>query len=140
MEFLRELSILSHHLRQLLQGFCSLLVKLDFLLDAIGAIRHQFSLLSSDLHLVQVLSRLLIKDSSSCSSSTRASLPLANSKLINTSATYASLSIIFFQSIRHDPFELKRVGDRRYPCLTLNVDLNHSPVLPFIWTALVALS
>ena len=35
---------------------------------------------------------------------------------------------------------LKRVGDRRHPCLTPAVVLNHSPMLPFIWTALVALS
>ena len=35
---------------------------------------------------------------------------------------------------------LKRVGDRRHSCLTPTVVLNHSPMLPFIWTALVALS
>ena len=35
---------------------------------------------------------------------------------------------------------LKRVGDRRHPCLTPTVVLNHSPMLPFIWTALVASS
>ena len=35
---------------------------------------------------------------------------------------------------------LKRVGDRRHPCLTPTVVLNHSPMLPFILTALVALS
>ena len=35
---------------------------------------------------------------------------------------------------------LKRVGDRRHPCLTPVVVRNHSPMLPFIWTALVALS
>ena len=35
---------------------------------------------------------------------------------------------------------LKRVGDRRHPCLTPTVVLNHYPMLPFIWTALVALS
>ena len=35
---------------------------------------------------------------------------------------------------------LKRVGGRRHPCLTPSVDLNHSPMLPFIWTALEALS
>ena len=35
---------------------------------------------------------------------------------------------------------LKRVGDKRHPCLTPTVVLNHSPMLPFIWTALVDLS
>ena len=35
---------------------------------------------------------------------------------------------------------LERVGDKRYSCHTLTVVLNHSPLLPFIWTALVALS
>ena len=35
---------------------------------------------------------------------------------------------------------LKRVDGRRHPCLTPTVVLNHSPMLPFIWTALVALS
>ena len=35
---------------------------------------------------------------------------------------------------------LKKVGDRRHHCLTPTVVLNHSPMLPFIWTALVALS
>ena len=34
---------------------------------------------------------------------------------------------------------LKRVGDRRHPCLTPTVVLNHSSLLPFIWTALVTL-
>ena len=34
---------------------------------------------------------------------------------------------------------LKRVGDRRHPCPTPTIVLNHSPMLPFIWTALVAL-
>ena len=35
---------------------------------------------------------------------------------------------------------LKRVGDRRHHCLTPTVVLNHSPMLPVIWTTLVALS
>ena len=35
---------------------------------------------------------------------------------------------------------LKRVGDRRHLCLTPTVVLNHSPMLQFIWTALVDLS
>ena len=32
---------------------------------------------------------------------------------------------------------LKKVGDKIHPCLYPNVVLNHSPMLPFIWTALV---
>ena len=35
---------------------------------------------------------------------------------------------------------LKRVGDRRHPCLIPTVVLHHSPMLTFIWNALVALS
>ena len=35
---------------------------------------------------------------------------------------------------------MKRVGDRRQPCLTPTIVLNHSPILPFIWTAHEALS
>ena len=55
------------------------------------------------------------------------------------------LSIRFSQSSRvsdmiHSRKMLKRVGDRRHPCLTPTVVLSHSPMLPFIWTALVALS
>ena len=34
---------------------------------------------------------------------------------------------------------LKKVGDRTYSCLTVTVALNHFFVLPFMWTALVAL-
>ena len=34
---------------------------------------------------------------------------------------------------------LKRVGEKMHPYLTPTVVLNHSPVLPFIWTALAAL-
>ena len=33
---------------------------------------------------------------------------------------------------------LKRVATRRHPCLTPTVVLNYFPMLPFIWTALVA--
>ena len=58
----------------------------------------------------------------------------------NMSAAHANLSTIFFQSIIHDLRKvLKRMNDRRHPRLTQAVVLNHSPVLPFIWTALVCL-
>ena len=56
------------------------------------------------------------------------------------SAAYANLSTMFFLSIIHDLRKvLKRMDDRRHPRLTPAVVLNHSPVLPFIWTALVCL-
>ena len=66
-----------------------------------------FSALLSILYFVQVLSRLSIRASSSCSSSARASMSSANYKpqIGNISATYANLPIMFFQGIRHDPFE-----------------------------------
>ena len=35
---------------------------------------------------------------------------------------------------------LKRVSYRRHPCFTPTVVLKHSPMLPFIWTVLTALS
>ena len=113
-------------------------------LDVINAVCHQFGLLGTDLHLylVQVLSKLSTRASSSCSPSARAPISSANRRLGNISAAYATLPIMVFQGIRHDPFEkiLNRVGDRRYSCLTPTVVLNHSPMLPFIWTELVALS
>ena len=62
--------------------------------------------------LLQVLSRLSTRASSSCSSS-----DMTRSKTM-----------------------LKRVGDRRHPCLTPTVVLNRSSMLLFIWTALVAFS
>ena len=63
-----------------------------------------FSALISILYLVQVLSRLSSRASSSCSSSARASLSSANCRLV-IFLLYAYLSIMFFQRIRHDPFE-----------------------------------
>ena len=49
---------------------------------------------------------------------------------------------MFFQSIRPDLLKkmLKRVGNRRYFCLTQHAVLIHSPMLLFMLTALVALS
>ena len=80
-----------------------------------------FSALISILYLVQVLSRLSTRASSSCSSSARAftCMSSANRRLV-----------IFLLSRKM----LKRVGDRRHPCLTPTVVLNHSQMLP--WTAL----
>ena len=64
-----------------------------------------FSALISILYLVKVLWTLSTRASSSCSSSAEASMSSANRRFGNISATYANLPIIFFQGIRHDPFE-----------------------------------
>ena len=64
-----------------------------------------FSALISILYLVQVLSRLSTRASSSCSSSARASMFIGKPQIGNISAPYANLPIMFFQGIRHDPFE-----------------------------------
>ena len=100
-----------------------------------------FSALISILYLVQVLSRLS-RASSSCSSSARASMSSANRRLViflPPMLTFPSCSSRASDMICSRKM-LKRVGDRRHPCLTPTVVLNHSPMLPFIWTALVALS
>ena len=101
-----------------------------------------FSALISIVRLVQVLSRLSSRASSSCSSSARASMSSANRRLVIflppmlTFPLCSSRASIMISSRKM----LKRVGDRRHLCLTPTVVLNHSPMLPFIWTALVALS
>ena len=74
---------------------------------ALFAISFVFSALISILYRVQVLSRLPTRASSSCSSSARASVSSANCRLGYISAVYANLPIMFFQGIRHDPFEKK---------------------------------
>ena len=99
-----------------------------------------FSALISILYLVQVLSRLSTRASSSCSSSARASMSSAHRKLViflPPMLTFPSCSSRALDMIRSRKM-LKRVGDRRHPCLTPTVGLVHSPMLPFIWTALVA--
>ena len=101
-----------------------------------------FSALISILYLEQVLSRLSTRASSSCSSSARASVSSANRRLVifqPPMLTFPSSSSTASDMIRSRKM-LKRVGERRHPCLTPTVVLNHSPMLPFIWTALVALS
>ena len=101
-----------------------------------------FSALISILYLVQVLSRLSTRASSSYSSSARAYMSSANRRLaifLPPMLTYPSCSSGASDMI-HSRKMLKRVGDRRHPCLTQTVVLNHSHMLPFIWTALVALS
>ena len=101
-----------------------------------------FSALISILYLVQVLSRLSTRASSSYSSSARAYMSSANRRLaifLPPMLTYPSCSSGASDMI-HSRKMLKRVGDRRHPCLTPTVVLNHSHLLPFMWTALVALS
>ena len=55
-----------------------------------------------------------------------------------SSAIHANLSVMFFQSIRHNPFikkdMLNWVGMRRRTLVR-----KHSAMLPFIWTILVSL-
>ena len=101
-----------------------------------------FSALISILNLVQVLSRLSTRASSSYSSSGRASMSSANRRLLillSPMQTFPSCSSRASDMIRSRKM-LKRMGDRRHLCLTPTVVLNHSSMLPFIWTALVALS
>ena len=101
-----------------------------------------FSALISILYLVHVLSRLSTRAFSSCSSSARASMSSANRRLViflPPMLTFPSCSSRASDMIRSIKM-LKRVGDRKHPCLTPPVVLNYSPMLPFIWAALVALS
>ena len=96
------------------------------------------SALISISYFAQILSRLSTYTSSSCSSSFRVNLSSANRRLVMFLLPNRKLSIMFYQRIRQDLYEktLKSVGDRRHPCFTPTVGLNHSPMLPFIWTAL----
>ena len=101
-----------------------------------------FSALISILYLVQVLRRLSTRASRSCPSSARASMSSTNRRLViflPPMLTFLSCSSRALDMI-HSRKLLKRMGDRSNHCLTPTVVLNHSPVLPFIWTALVALS
>ena len=101
-----------------------------------------FSVLISILYLVQVLSRLSTIASSSCSSSARTTMPSANRRLEIFLPPMLTFPLCYSRAsdMIHSRKMLKRVGDRRHLCLTPTVVLNHSPMLPFIWTALVALS
>ena len=56
------------------------------------------------LYLVQVLSKLSTRASSSCSSSARASV-IGKLQIGNISAAYVNLPLMFVQGIRHGPFE-----------------------------------
>ena len=93
-----------------------------------------FLALISILNIVQVLSRLSTRASSSSSYSARASMSSTNCRLVKfllPMLTFPSCSSRASDMIRSRKM-LKRVGDRRHPCLTLTVVLNHSPMLPFI--------
>ena len=105
-------------------------------LDTIRAVCHQFGLLGTDLHLifVQVLSRLSIRTLSSCSSSSRATMSSANRRFViflPSMLTFPPCSLRALDMIRSRKM-LKRVGDRRHPCLTPTVVRNPSAMLPFM--------
>ena len=51
------------------------------------------------------IKNVLTRTSSSCSSSATASDIIGKLQIDNISATYANLSIMFLQSVRHDLFE-----------------------------------
>ena len=84
-------------------SFCSLTLISLWMPMALFVISLVFSALISILYLVQVLSRLSSRVCSSCSSSARASMSLANCRLVIFSPMLTP--IMFFQSIRHIPFE-----------------------------------
>ena len=100
-----------------------------------------FSALISILCLMP-LSILSTRASNSCSSSARASMSSANSRLVVF--LLPMLTLLPCCSRASDMIRLKkmwmRVGDKRHPCLTPTVVLNHSPMLPFILISLVAFS
>ena len=107
---------------------------------ALLVISFVFSALISILYLMQVLSRLSNRPYSSCSSLARASMSSAYRRLVinlPSMLTFPSCSSRASDLIRSKKM-LKNVGDRRHHFLTPIVVLNHSPMLPFIWTALVA--
>ena len=101
-----------------------------------------FSAWIAILYFVQVLSRLSTRASCSCSSSARAFMSSANRSLVIflppmlTFPLCSSKASFMIRSRK----KLKRVGDRRHPCLTPTFGLNYSPMLPFISTARVSLS
>ena len=123
---------------KLVANFCPFTFLSLWMHCALFVISLVFSALISILYLVQVLSRLSTGASISCSYSARASISSANRRLViflPPVRNFPSCSSRASDMIRSRKM-LKRLGDRRHPCLTLTVVLNHSPVLPFIWTAL----
>ena len=77
--------------------------------------------------------RIFFRASSSCSSSARVPMSSANRRLV-----IYLLPILTFSSCYSRASDIirlrkmmKRVGDRRHPCLTPTVVLSHCPMLPF---------
>ena len=123
-------------------SFCPLTFISLWMPLALFVISLVLSALISNIYLVQVLSRLSTRAFSSCSFSARASMPSANRRLViflQPMLIFSSCSSRASDMIRSRKM-LKRVGDRRHLCSTPIVVLNHSPMLPFILTALVTLS
>ena len=117
--------------------FCSFTFTSLWMPLALFVINLVVSALISILYLVHVLSRLSTRASRSCSSSARVAMSSANCRLgifLPPRLTFPSCSSRALDMSRSRKM-LKRVGDRRHPCLTSTVVLNHSPMLPFIWTA-----
>ena len=131
---LREPLVWSHHLKQLLKGTWSLLqcpTSVFLPLSLSGC--HCLSSVWSSPHwspsntlcrfcrdfLLELLAPALPQLEHLCHRQTG-----------NIFAACANLPIMFFQGIRHDLSRkmLKRVGDRRHPCLTPTVVLNYSPI------------
>ena len=109
---------------------------------ALSVISLVFSALIAILYIVQVLSKLSTRAFNFCSSSARTSVSPANSRLVIFLPPV--LTLLPCSSRASDMIRLRkmlmRVDDKRHPCLTLSVVLSNSPMLPFIWTLLVALS
>ena len=139
--------VLSHHLKQLRKACYStqfLPFYHDLPLDAIGSVCHQFGLLSTDLHLRHIPCAgfgetfnggLLFLLFLSYSIYLIGKLQIEFAAYMLTFPSCSSRASDMICAIKM----LKKVGDRRHPFLTLTV-LNLSPMLPFIWAALVALS
>ena len=91
-----------------------------------------FSLINM-LYLQKVLSRLSARASNFCSSSARASMSPANSRLVIFLPPM--LTLLPCSSRASDMIRLRkmlmRVGDKRHPCFTQTLVLNHSPMLSF---------
>ena len=104
-------------------NFCSFTIISLWMPLALFFISLVFSALISILYLVQVLSSLSTRASSSYSSSAKASMSSANCKLViflPPMLTFPSCSSRASDMIRSRKM-LKRVGDRRHPCLTPTV-------------------
>ena len=107
--------------------FCSLILISLWMSLAQFVIYLVFSAPISILYLVQVLSSLSTRASSSYSSPTRGSMPSVNRELVMglpTMLTFPSCSSRALDIILSKM--LKRVGERKHFCLTSTIVLNHS--------------